>query len=40
MRVAWVRDWLTGMRGGERVLDELAAALTAAGRPCGGGLDE
>jgi glycosyltransferase involved in cell wall biosynthesis len=25
MRVAFVHDWLTGMRGGERVLDELAA---------------
>jgi hypothetical protein len=25
MRVAFVHDWLTGMRGGERVLDQLAA---------------
>ncbi|MDJ0869507.1 MAG: glycosyltransferase [Myxococcota bacterium] len=25
MRVALVHDWLTGLRGGERVLDELAA---------------
>jgi len=24
MRVALVHDWLTGLRGGERVLDELA----------------
>ena len=24
MRIALVHDWLTGMRGGERVLDEIA----------------
>ena len=27
MRVALVHDWLTGMRGGERVLDALCALL-------------
>ncbi len=30
MRVALVHDWLTGMRGGEKVLEELAAMLPEA----------
>jgi glycosyltransferase involved in cell wall biosynthesis len=30
MRVALVHDWLTGLRGGERVLDELARLFPAA----------
>ena len=30
MRVALVHDWLTGLRGGERVLDELAGLFPAA----------
>ncbi len=30
MRVALVHDWLTGMRGGERVLDELAGLFPEA----------
>lgn len=30
MRVAFVHDWLTGLRGGERVLDELARLFPGA----------
>ena len=30
MRVALVHDWLTGMRGGERVLESLVSLFPAA----------
>jgi hypothetical protein len=30
LRVALVHDWLTGLRGGERVLDELVGLFPAA----------
>ena len=30
MRVALVHDWVTGLRGGERVLDEIAGLFPSA----------
>ena len=30
MRIALIQDWLTGLRGGEKVLDELAGLFPEA----------